>query len=52
MATPPPGHLARDRSNDSLDDAEKGMHDSTYELAPPPSFVYLGSREVDPDATS
>lgn len=45
MSVPPQSHLAGARSNESLDDAEKGMYDSTLELLAPPPFVYMGQRQ-------
>ena len=40
----PQNHLAGDRGQESLDDAEKGMYDSTLELMAPPPFVYMGGQ--------
>lgn len=47
MAITPQSHFSAARSDDSLDDAEKGMYDSTVELvqmAPPP-FVYMAQEK-------
>jgi hypothetical protein len=44
MSTSPHSHVFNDRSQDSLDDAEKGLYDKTMELtapSPPLPFVYL-----------
>lgn len=42
----PQNHLAGDRGQDSLDDAEKGMYNSTLELMAPPPFVYMGQKRA------
>lgn len=44
MATPRHSHLAGNSSLDSLDDAEKGMYDSSVELRAPPPFVYMAQK--------
>jgi hypothetical protein len=41
MAAPPYGP-SRDTSHESVDDAEKGMYESTTELTVSPPFAYLG----------
>ncbi|KAF2030896.1 hypothetical protein EK21DRAFT_111563 [Setomelanomma holmii] len=46
MAVPPQDHLARERSNDSLNDAEKGIYDSTTEITAPASFAYLSQERT------
>jgi hypothetical protein len=46
MVVSPQSHLAGGRSQDSLDDAEKGMYDSTVELTAPPPFVYMGPKRA------
>jgi hypothetical protein len=43
MSATPQSHIGGDRSLDPLDDAEKGMYDSTVELMPP-GFVYVGKK--------
>jgi len=42
----PQNQLAGGRGQESLDDAEKGMYDSTLELMAPPPFVYMGHRRA------
>jgi hypothetical protein len=44
MALSTPSSLAGGRSNDSVDEAEKGMYDSTQELLVPPPFVYMSQK--------
>jgi hypothetical protein len=51
MSATPNSHLTGGRSIDSLDDAEKGMYDSTVELMPP-GFVYMGQKRPLHIATS
>lgn len=46
MAAPPQGHHTRDRSHDSVDDAEKGIYEFTTELTPPPPFAYMGQERA------
>lgn len=46
MAILQQNHLVGDSSQDSLDDAEKGMYDSTVELTAPPGFVYMGQKRA------
>lgn len=46
MPVSPQSHAAGGRSHDSLDDAEKGMYESTLELTAPPPFVFLGQEKV------
>lgn len=46
MVVSPQSHLAGGRSQDSLDDAEKGMYESTLELTAPPPFVYMGPKRA------
>lgn len=46
MAGTPHGHLSRDNSHDSIDDAEKGIYDSTTELTAPPPFAYIGQERA------
>jgi hypothetical protein len=46
MVITPQDHLARERSNDSLDDAEKGMFDNTTELTAPAPFAYLNQERA------
>lgn len=41
MVRPQEHHIAPGRSRDSLDDAEKGLYDSTVDFMAPPPFVYL-----------
>jgi hypothetical protein len=41
MVDQPQCHATRDFSHDSLDDAEKGIHDSSASLNAPPPFAYL-----------
>lgn len=48
MVVPSQNHLVGDRNKDSLDDAEKGMYDSTTELMAPPPFVYMGAKRPTP----
>lgn len=45
MVDQPRAHLTRDLSNDSIDDAEKGMYDSSMELTAPPPFAYVGQQK-------
>lgn len=45
MTASPQGHLTRDSSQSSLDDAEKGL--STLQLTAPPPFVYMGPKRVN-----
>lgn len=40
MSNSQQAHSVSGRSQDSLDDAEKGIYDSTLELTAPPPFVY------------
>lgn len=40
MSNPQQVHAVANQSQDSLDDAEKGMYDSTVALTAPPPFVY------------
>ncbi|KAF2276598.1 uncharacterized protein EI97DRAFT_473796 [Westerdykella ornata] len=50
MAVPPHNNLADDRSQDSLDAAEKGLCDSSLESVAPPPFVYVDqSKELHID---
>jgi hypothetical protein len=42
MSNSPQAHAVANQSQDSLDDAEKGMYDSTVALTAPPPFVYTG----------
>ncbi|KAG8168162.1 hypothetical protein KVR01_003851 [Diaporthe batatas] len=44
MAISPQSSLAGNSSLDSLDDAEKGIYDSSAELRAPPPFVYMGQK--------
>jgi hypothetical protein len=46
MADLPQGRFTRDLSHDSLDDAEKGMHDTSASLTAPPPFAYLGQEKA------
>jgi hypothetical protein len=46
MVDQPQGRPTRDFSHDSLDDAEKGMHDITANLTAPPPFAYLGQEKA------
>lgn len=47
MAVPPQNNLANNRSQDSLDTAEKGLCDNSLECVAPPPFVYVGqSKEL------
>lgn len=46
MILSPQSHLAGERSQDSFDDAEKGMYDSTRELIAPPPFVYRNQQRA------
>jgi hypothetical protein len=41
MVVSPQSQLDGGRSQDSFDDAEKGMYDSTLELRAPPPFAYI-----------
>jgi hypothetical protein len=42
MVDQPQGRFDRDIGHDSLDDAEKGIHDASASLTAPPPFAYLG----------
>lgn len=44
MVASSPNHRAGGRSQNPLDDAEKGVCDSTVELTAPPPFVYMGQK--------
>jgi len=46
MVDQPRGHPTRDLGHESIDDAEKGMHDGTIELTAPPPFAYLGQEKA------
>lgn len=39
-------HAVVNQSQDSLDDAEKGIHDSTVALIAPPPFVYTSQKQL------
>jgi len=41
MASSPQIHLTRSPSEDSIDDAEKGIYDSSQDSVVPPPFVYM-----------
>jgi hypothetical protein len=41
MASSPQSHLTRGSSHDSIDDAEKGLYDSSQLSVVPPPFVYM-----------
>jgi hypothetical protein len=47
MVDQPRGHLTRDLSDDSINDAEKGMYEKTTELEAPLSFSYISQQSLD-----
>jgi hypothetical protein len=47
MVDQPRGHLTRDLSDDSINDAEKGMYERTTELQAPLSFAYISQQSLD-----
>jgi len=48
MVSPLQRQLTDGRSLDSIDDAEKGIYDSTQELVAPLPFVYLDQKRANP----